>query len=106
MKRKRKTSDPEREKAIKALSAVAESLGFKLDELVPPSESTANQDELLTIKQVARLLNVSPFTVRRRIDDGCFEAIKLHPGHNGSIRISRKSVQSWLGSKEKDNYNV
>jgi excisionase family DNA binding protein len=96
MKLKQKHPDPEKEKAMQTLEMVARGLGFSINELLPPSESTANKDELLTIKQAASLLNVSTFTVRRRIAEGCFEAIKLHPGHNGSVRIPKMSIQNWI----------
>jgi excisionase family DNA binding protein len=47
---------------------------------------------LLTVGQVAELLAVSADTVRRRVDDGTLEAVKI----GGSRRIRRESVERLL----------
>lgn len=47
------------------------------------------QDELLTVDQVARRLQVHPETIRRWIRDGRLKAVKLSPG----FRIRESEVE-------------
>jgi len=48
--------------------------------------------ELLTVNETAKLLRVSPITVRRRIADGQLEAVRVGKG----IRVRREAVDEFL----------
>lgn len=48
--------------------------------------------ELLTIREVAELLRVSPITVRRRIADGQLKAVRVGKG----IRVPREAIEGFL----------
>jgi excisionase family DNA binding protein len=50
---------------------------------------------LLTIKQVAALLNVSQRTIRRWIDAGDIAFIKLP----GGLRIRQENLERWLDKR-------
>jgi excisionase family DNA binding protein len=56
-------------------------------------------DELLTVREVARRLRVDDTTVRRWIKSGALEAITLpHRGKRQAYRIKSETLKNLLGS--------
>jgi excisionase family DNA binding protein len=53
--------------------------------------------EYLSIQDAARMLDVAPVTVRRRIEAGELPATQLG-GAGSSIRIPRAALEAWLWS--------
>jgi excisionase family DNA binding protein len=51
-------------------------------------------ERLLDVHQAARRLHVSPDTIRRRIDDGTLEALRIGP--TGNVRIPQHRVDALL----------
>jgi excisionase family DNA binding protein len=58
------------------------------------SEITAAPDRLLTIREAAEWLNVSPITIRRRIAAGELEAVRI--GTAAVVRIEPEAVAACL----------
>lgn len=58
------------------------------------ASAVAYVDQLLTIREAARLLRVSTDTVRRRIADGQLEAQRV--GELGPLRIPARAVRDLL----------
>lgn len=57
------------------------------------------QDELLTVREVAKRLRVDDTTVRRWIKSGALEAITLpHRGKRQAYRIKRSTLDTLLSS--------
>ena len=54
--------------------------------------------ELLTVRQTAEWLGVSPTTVRRRVRDGSLDALKLGESRAAPVRIPSDEVTRWLNS--------
>ena len=52
--------------------------------------------EYLKIPEVARRLDVSEKTVRRRIRTGEIAAVRLGDGSTAPLRIPRKGLEEWL----------
>lgn len=64
----------------------------------PPSASSATSpDDLLSIKEAARLLNVSPKTVQRLCKDGKLSYIPITPT---LFRIRRSAISYFLAKQE------
>jgi excisionase family DNA binding protein len=57
--------------------------------------------EFLTVAEVARLLQCSEPTVRRRIRDGELPAVKLGRGRS-VLRVPRAALEAWLYGDEGD----
>lgn len=57
------------------------------------------QDELLTVREVARRLRVDDTTVRRWIKHGTLEAVSLpHVGKRQAYRVRRSTIDTLLSS--------
>lgn len=54
-------------------------------------------DELLTPKEVAAILRISPRTVRLWTRTGRLPALRLHDGRNAPIRIDPRDVERLVG---------
>jgi excisionase family DNA binding protein len=54
----------------------------------------ARNEDLLHLKEAARLLDVHPSSIRRAIRSGELEALKL--GTNGHYRIRRQALDEFL----------
>lgn len=58
-------------------------------------------DELLTVREVAKLLRVDDTTVRRWIKSGALEAITLpHAGKRSAYRVKRNTIDRLLKNPE------
>jgi excisionase family DNA binding protein len=57
--------------------------------------------KLLTVAQVARRLNVSEITVRRRIRAGELPAVQLG-GPKTAIRVAENELAAWLFAEQRD----
>jgi excisionase family DNA binding protein len=57
---------------------------------------------LLTVRQVAELLHVSPSTVRRRIEHGEIPAVRLGIGPQAPVRVDAAELEDWLFSLPPD----
>ncbi len=53
-------------------------------------------DQLLTVKQVAELLQVSESTVVRYLQGGKLKGVKLTDGKKGKWRIQPEEIQKFL----------
>lgn len=53
---------------------------------------SCSKDRLLTIAQVAEILNVSPRSARRRAEEGHFRCLKI----GGCLRVLESSVYDYL----------
>jgi excisionase family DNA binding protein len=51
---------------------------------------------LLTPAEVARILNATPFSVRRWVQSGELEAIRLGSGPNARYRIPEDAVEKFV----------
>lgn len=61
------------------------------------TEQNDQQEELLTIHEVARRLRVDDTTVRRWVKSGALEAITLpHRGNRQSYRVRRSTLDALL----------
>lgn len=61
------------------------------------TEQNDQQEELLTIHEVARRLRVDDTTVRRWVKSGALEAITLpHRGNRQSYRVRRSTLEALL----------
>lgn len=57
-------------------------------------------EQMLTIDEVAELLSVKPMTVRGWITREGLPRLKIGPvGSRGTIRIPRKGLEEWVGSR-------
>jgi excisionase family DNA binding protein len=54
--------------------------------------------EYLSVEHAARLLDVAPVTIRRKISAGQLPAVQLG-GPGSSIRIPRRALDLWLWSE-------
>jgi excisionase family DNA binding protein len=60
--------------------------------------TAAYQGDYLSIGDVARMLDVAPITIRRRIESGEIPAVQL--GAAGApVRIPRAALEAWLWSE-------
>lgn len=59
-----------------------------------------SEPEILTVKECAELLRVSPWTIRRKIQAGEIKPLKL----KGQIRIHRRALEKKLGFPNKFGY--
>lgn len=61
--------------------------------------STAvHESDYLSIADVARMLDVAPITVRRKVESGELPAVQLG-GPGSAVRIPRAGLQAWLWSE-------
>jgi excisionase family DNA binding protein len=58
--------------------------------------------KLLTVEQVAERLQVSKWSVYRRIEAGELPAIRLGSTNRAPLRISERELQAWLFKEEAD----
>ncbi len=56
------------------------------------------KDELITIKDVAKFLQIAEKTIYRMAADGKIPAFKV----GGSWRFKRKEIENWLESQRND----
>ncbi len=62
-----------------------------------PSEQLAS--ELLTLPEVAKLVNVAPRTVTRWVTQGRIpHPVKIVPGRRGTVRWRRSELLDWIHS--------
>ena len=58
----------------------------------------AENEELLTVREVARRLRVDDTTVRRWIKHGTLDAVSLpHVGKRQAYRVRRSTIETLLG---------
>lgn len=55
---------------------------------------------LLTVQQVASMLQMKPRKVREAITKGDLRAIRVGEGERGELRIERNDLKVWLKSRE------
>ena len=55
------------------------------------------QGDYLSIADAARMLDVAPITIRRRIESGELPAVQLG-GPGSALRIPRAGLDAWLWS--------
>jgi excisionase family DNA binding protein len=58
------------------------------------SAGETRREGLLSVREVARALGVSPFTVYRRVRDGSLEAVRV--GEAGPLRVTPAAVRALL----------
>jgi excisionase family DNA binding protein len=58
--------------------------------------TTVEQPSLLTVRQVAHRLNVSPLSVRRAIAEGRLGAVKLGDAGSAPLRIDPAELEDYL----------
>jgi len=56
-------------------------------------------EELLSIKQAAKILNVSPQTLRRWDDKGILKAVRI--GTRGDRRYHKKDIEAYISNMKK-----
>lgn len=56
-------------------------------------------EELLTIKQAAKILHVSPQTLRRWDDKGLLKAVRI--GTRGDRRYHKKDIEEYISQNKK-----
>jgi excisionase family DNA binding protein len=56
--------------------------------------------KLLTVDQVAERLQVSKWSVYRRIEAGELPAVRLGSTNRAPLRISERELQAWLFKEE------
>jgi excisionase family DNA binding protein len=61
--------------------------------------TAAYERDYLSIREAAAMLDVSPITIRRKIEAGELLAGQLG-GRGSSIRIPRDALESWLYAEE------
>jgi excisionase family DNA binding protein len=61
--------------------------------------TTITRDRLLTVKQAAFLVGMSPVSMYRRIDSGALPAIRLGSGPKAPIRISSADLAAYLAER-------
>jgi excisionase family DNA binding protein len=57
---------------------------------------TTAETKLLTLAEVARRLNCSQLTVRRRIQEGELPAVRLGSSPRHPLRVDERELNSWL----------
>ena len=60
--------------------------------------TAAHQGDYLSIADAARMLDVAPITIRRRIESGDIPATQLG-GPGSAVRIPRRALEAWLWSE-------
>lgn len=60
------------------------------------ASTTHEEDALLTVEEAARVLRVSPDTVRRRIAAGELPALRVGGSSQAPVRISRSALEDLL----------
>ena len=66
--------------------------------------TAAYQGDYLSIADAARMLDVAPITIRRRIESGELPAVRLG-GPGSAVRISRAGLEAWLWSEPTEENN-
>jgi excisionase family DNA binding protein len=66
--------------------------------------TAAYQGDYLSIAAAARMLDVAPTTIRRRIESGDIPAVQLG-GPGSAVRIPRAGLQAWLWSQPSEENN-
>jgi excisionase family DNA binding protein len=75
----------------------------KVDELVERMESAANGQgqEWFTVRETAKMLGRSRYTIRQDIDKGKLDAVKVGgAGDKGEWRISRDAINRFRGPRD------
>ena len=57
-------------------------------------------DAILTVLQVATLLQLRPETVRRKIAAGEIEAFRTAAGEKSSLRVKRSALGRWMDAQK------
>jgi len=60
--------------------------------------TSVHDSEYLSVADAARMLDVAPITIRRKIEAGELPAAQLG-GPGSSIRIPRAALETWLWSE-------
>ncbi len=61
-------------------------------------------EKLLTVEEVAEIIGISPFSLRRNIyafPDRCPQFLRTAHGSNGHLRFRPEKVREWLENMEK-----
>jgi excisionase family DNA binding protein len=64
-------------------------------------DTIATRSELLTISEVAHALRVSPQTVRRRVEDGSLEHVRVGPSLRAPVRIPAEALERLMRPETK-----
>ena len=64
------------------------------------NEVNPDTDAVLTVLQVATLLQLRPETVRRKIAAGEIEAFRTADGEKSSLRVERSALRRWMDSRK------
>lgn len=77
---------------LAALSRVMEAHAFRQSADTPSARLTRDNDRMLTLKEAASILAVSPSWVREHVP--C--AKRLGEGHKAPIRVSEFELRAWI----------
>lgn len=64
------------------------------------NEVNPDTDSVLTVLQVATLLQLRPETIRRKIAAGEIEAFRTADGEKSSLRVERTALRRWMDSRK------
>lgn len=74
---------------------ITQTLGEKLKSLLPPQNTDTKQRELLTRKETAELLQVSPVTLWQWDKDGKLKAVRL----NSRVRYRIQDIEQFINGQ-------
>lgn len=74
---------------------IQQTVGEKIKSLLPPTESEGKQRELLTRKETADLLQVSPVTLWQWDKDGKLKAVRL----NSRVRYRMQDIEQFMNGQ-------
>ena len=66
--------------------------------------TAVHESDYLSIADAARMLDVAPITIRRRIESGEIPAVQLG-GPGSAVRIPRRALEAWLWSEPSEENN-
>ncbi len=64
------------------------------------NEVNPDTDSVLTVLQVATLLQLRPETIRRKIAAGEIEAFRTADGEKSSLRVERTALRRWIDAQK------
>jgi len=65
-------------------------------------ESLFNQNRLLTVKEVAKILNSSTSTIYKRVHEGQIPSVKLWVGVSTRVRFDPTVMNKWLEERSRE----